>query len=145
MEQVEQVETGIDGDAGLGKAYERYGWMILSASAILGGIDALVTTLPPISWLWDPLFEPAYPILGALGAALVGFNILTLLIAVIPFRRGERWSWFTLWLLPLQWVFQFVFLPDFTYLILALLTTVGLVLPYRRFFSGSHEEPSRVR
>jgi hypothetical protein len=46
-------------------------------------------------------------------------------------------------MLPLQWLSQFVFFPDFAYLTLALLTTVGLVLPCRRFFPA-REEPARV-
>ena len=75
----------------------------------------------------------------------MGFNIFALIIILIPYRRYERWAWFTLWLLPLEWVSQFVFLPQVSYLILAVLTAAGLVLPFRRFFSGSREEPSRVR
>jgi hypothetical protein len=125
-------------------AYDRYGWMILSCSAVLGIIAALMTTLPPISWFWDPLFESAYSIMGALGVALVGFNVLVLIIVLVPYRRYERWAWFTLWMLPLMWVSQFALATDFTYMVLAMLTTVGLVLPYRRFFS-SKEEPARVK
>jgi hypothetical protein len=26
------------------------------------------------------------------------------LIAVVPFRRRERWAWFTLWFYPLFWL-----------------------------------------
>jgi hypothetical protein len=118
-----------------GSGFERYGWMILSANAALGIFAALTATLPPISWFWNPLFESTYPILGALGAALVGFNVITLVMVLIPYRRYERWAWYTLWMSPLQWLLQFVFLPDLTYLTLALLSTAGLVLPYRRFFS----------
>jgi hypothetical protein len=53
-----------------------------------------------------------------------------------PFRRGERWSWYTLWLLPLMWICQFVLAPDLSYhLGLTFLTALGLTLPYGRFFS----------
>jgi hypothetical protein len=61
-------------------------------------------------------------------------------MSLIPFKGGERWSWFALWMLPLGWVSQFVFLPDVTYLVLAFLTTAGLVLSYRRFFSRAEKE-----
>jgi len=121
------------------KPYERYGWMILSSGALLGIFAAVLTTFPPLYVLSSHLFQNVYPIMGALGTALVGFNILALVIALIPYRRGERWAWFTLWLLPLLWVSQFALATDLTYLILAVLTTVGLVLPCRRFFSGSEE------
>jgi hypothetical protein len=145
MEQVEKAETVIKTHSVPERAYERYGWMILSASALLGIVAAVVTTFPPLYVFSSSVFEDTYPIMGALGTALVGFNVLALVMTLVPYKRGERWAWYTLWLLPLQWISQFVFLPDVSYLILALLTTVGLVLPYRRFFSSSQEEPSRVR
>jgi hypothetical protein len=122
------------------KAYEKYGWMILSASAILGIVAALMTTLPPISWFWNPVFVSDYSIMGAWGVTWVGFNILALVITLIPYRRYERWAWYTLWMLPLLWLSHFVFSPDLVYLMLALLSTVGLILPYRTFFSRSEEE-----
>jgi len=122
------------------RAFEKYGWVILSASALLGIVAAVVTTFPPLYVFSSSLYEGVYPIMGALGTALVGFNILALVMSLIPYRRGERWSWFTLWMLPLGWVSQFVFLLDVSYLILAVFTTVGLVLPYRRFFSRAEKE-----
>ena len=124
------------------RAYEGFGWMILSANAILGIVAALITGLPSLYILSDPAYREAYPVVGALGTALAGFNILALVIVLIPYRRYERWAWYALWMLPLQWLWQFVFLPDLAYLMLAVLTTVGLVLPYRKFFP--QEEPARV-
>jgi hypothetical protein len=129
--------------AGIGNegGYERYGWMILSANAVLGIFAAVLTSSP---WLFlspSSHFGSAYPILGALGTALVGFNILALVMILIPYKRYERWAWYTLWMLPLQWFSQFVFSPDLTYLILAALTALGLILPYRRFFSPGRKRP----
>ena len=62
------------------------------------------------------------------------FELFALVMVLIPFRRDERWAWYTLRMLPVMWVFQFVFSPDLTYLMLAALTTIGLLLPFRRFF-----------
>ena len=122
--------------------YGRYGWMILSANTFLGIFAALITGLPSLAMYFSPSSSGAYPILGALGTALAGFNILALVVVLIPYRRYERWAWYALWMLPLQWLWQFVFLPDLAYLMLALLTTVGLLLPYRMFFP--QEESARV-
>jgi hypothetical protein len=144
MEQGEEVETTVKTDSAPERAYERYGWMILSASAVLGIVAAVVTTFPPLYVFSSPLYEGIYPMMGALGTALVGFNVLALAMVLVPYRRYERWAWFTLWLLPLEWVSQFVFLPEVTYLVLAVLTAVGLVLPYRGFFSRA-EGPARVK
>jgi hypothetical protein len=128
---------------GSARDYREYGWMILSANAILGVVAALITGLPSLYMLSDPMYRESYPVVGALGTALVGFNVLALVVILVPFKRHERWAWYALWMLPLQWLSQFVFLPDLAYLTLALLTTVGLVLPYRRFFPA-REEPARV-
>src|SRR5215208_3281527 len=140
MEQAERVEIVINEEVRVERAYEKYGWMILAVSAILGIVAAVVTTFPPLYVFSSSLYEGVYPMMGALGTALVGFNILALVMVLVPYRRGERWSWFTLWMLPLGWVSQFVFLLDVSYLILAVFTTVGLVLPYRRFFSRAEKE-----
>ena len=122
--------------------YREFGWMILSANVILGIFAALLPGLPSLSMLSDPAYQDVYPIAGALGTALVGFNVLALVVILVPFKRHERWAWYALWMLPLQWLSQFVFFPDFAYLMLAVLTTVGLVLPYKMFFP--REEPARV-
>jgi hypothetical protein len=142
MDQAETVMRVIKADSTAKRAYEKYGWMILSANAILGILAAVVTTAPSLVMAPSLHFESAYPILGALGTALVGFNILAFVIVLIPYKRYERWAWYTLWLLPLQWISQFILSPDVSYLVLAVLTTVGLILPYRRFFSGSEESPA---
>jgi hypothetical protein len=129
---------------GSGRDYEGYGWIILSANAFLGIIAALITGLPSIPMFLGPSSSGFYPVLGALGTALAGFNVFALLVILIPFKRHERWAWYALWMLPLQWLFQFLFLPDLAYLVLAVLTTFGLILPYRRFFSNT-EEPAAVK
>ena len=129
---------------GIERDYQEYGWKVLSANAILGIVAALITGLPSLYILSDPVYREAYPVVGALGTALVGFNVFALVVILIPFKRHEGWAWYALWMLPLQWLFQFVFFPDLAYLTLALLTTVGLILPYRRFFSST-EEPARVQ
>jgi hypothetical protein len=122
--------------------YREYGWMILSANAILSILAALITGLPSISMHLSSSSSGVYPIVGALGTALLGFNVLALVVILIPFKRHERWAWYALWMLPLQWLSQFVFFPDLAYLMLVVLTTVGLVLPYRRFFP--REVPART-
>jgi hypothetical protein len=144
MEQAQHTDIVVNEEIRLEKAYEKYGWMILAVSAIFGVVAALIITLPPLSWFTDPLFVSAYSVMGALFITWVGFNLFALVLTLIPYRRDERWAWYTLWLLPLQWISQFVFLPEVPYLVLAVLTAAGLVLPYRSFFSRT-KEPARVK
>ena len=129
--------------SGSERDYREYGWMILSANALLGIFAALIIGLPSLS-VYLGLSLRVYPTLAALGTALAGFNVLALVVILVPFKRHERWAWFALWMLPLQWLWQFVFFPDLAYLMLAVLTTAGLILPYRRFFAST-EEPARVK
>ena len=141
MEQVQHTDIVINEEVELERAYEKYGWMILAVSAIFGIVAAVMTTLPPLSWFTDPLFVSAYSVMGALGITWVGFNLFALILTLIPYRRGERWAWFTLWMLPLLWLSQFALSPDLSYyLVLAIISTVGLILPYRRFFSRVEKE-----
>ncbi len=89
MEHAERARSMTDTDNTPERAYERYGWMILSTSALLGIVAAVVTTVPPLYVFSSGIFEGTYPIMGALGTAMVGFNVLALVLALIlPVRAG---------------------------------------------------------
>ena len=45
--------------------------------------------LPSLYMVSEPHLREAYPIMGALGTALVGFNILALVMTLIPFKRAR--------------------------------------------------------
>ncbi len=129
------------------RVHERYAWVILAVDVAVGIVSALTTTLPPLSWFSDPLFTTEYSVMGAWGISWVGFEILALVIILIPFRRGERWAWWTLWLLPALWLSLFLLAPDLIgLLLLALISLAGLILSRRRFFpKDSKQETSRVK
>ncbi|MDQ0261489.1 hypothetical protein [Sinomonas atrocyanea] len=37
------------------------------------------------------------------GLASIGLGLLGGLVALIPYRRGERWAWIALWFYPVFW------------------------------------------
>jgi len=132
---------------GGGKAYERYAWIILLVSAILGLIAGLTLLFAPLSIMAEPAFAAGNVpgVLRAFGLTWVFFNVLELIILFRNFRRGERWAWWALWLLPLLWVSHFLVNPATIHnLVIGVVAAVGLILPYRRFFSATAEQPSRV-
>jgi uncharacterized membrane protein YozB (DUF420 family) len=140
MERAERIDLVVNEEVREERVYEKYGWMILAVSAVFGIVAAVLTTLPPLSWFTDPVIVMAYSLMGALGLTWAGFNIIALVLALIPFRRGERWAWYTLWMLPLLWLSLFALAPDLRlYLALAIVTTLGLIMPCRRFFAGAEE------
>ncbi len=132
---------------GSARGYERYGWIILLVSAVLGLLAALILTLSPTSILVEPEFRVgSVPgVLRAWGITWIFFNIFVLVILFRNFRKGERWAWWVLWMLPLLWLSHFLVNPSTVHnLVIAIITAVGLVLPYRTFSSSSGEQPSRV-
>ncbi len=133
------------------RVHERYGWVLLSVSAILGLLMALVVTIAPTSVMDNPEFlVGSVPgVIRFMGVSTLFFHILALVVILTSFRARERWAWFALWLLPLLWLADLVINPNIRALVLALIGAVGLMLAYRRFFSASYEgepsQPSRVR
>ena len=127
----------------------RVGWLILLGSAILGSLAGLTLVFAPLSTL-SIMVEPAFAagsvpaILRTPGLTWIFFNVLEVLILFRNFRRREQWAWWVLWLLPVLWVFHFLFNPTTVHnLVIGVLTALGLALPYRMFFTAG-EQPSRV-
>lgn len=107
-----------------------------------GGPDAVISTT---GVTWDEVVaedDTAMTLLRGVsrvaGLAFLGFGILVLAVATMPFRRGQRWAWFALWVVPAfmtgllvhEMQGDFVQMPA----VLLALSIAGLVLPYRAFF-----------
>lgn len=70
------------------------------------------------------------------GLAGLGMGVWLLLISAFPFRRGEKWTWFAVWYVPV-FVSGFLLLGPRTYVgtsITILILVGGLLLSYRHFF-----------
>ena len=90
-------------------------WAPLATVATFAALSALWVALTPAgdqtelagrTWeefaQQDPevayLFSRQLQTLGTLGA---GFGVLAAATALVPYRRGERWAWYALWLFPI--------------------------------------------
>ena len=79
---------------------------------------------------------------GTVGVLKTSWSLLVLAITLTGYRRGEKWAWYTMWLVPAvlvgQGLWYSVFLGDFTemlqYIPIMTVSLVGLFLPYRKFF-----------
>lgn len=86
--------------------------------------------------------ELVYFLYGALGILKTSWSFLVLAITLTGFRKGEKWAWFTMWLVPatlvVQGLFNSVFLGDFNEMLqwipITTVSLLGLFLPYRKFF-----------
>lgn len=78
-----------------------------------------------------------------LGNFMLAMGVLLTGIVAFPYRRGEKWAWYTLWIVPvlllvqflnsnggLGWQFDLGLVP---------VTLAGLLLPYRMFFPRTTE------
>ncbi len=94
------------------------------------------------------VFTPANPtaagylerILALEGVGYASFGLLAGVIAAIPYRSGERWSWYAMWIFPIGLALTTaIFLinasePGYFYGVVTLVTIIGMLLPLRKFF-----------
>ncbi len=126
------------------RKYEKYAWILLFASGIVSLILALRLILLP-----NP-FNSGLSATGGqvTGSFLIGMNVFGVAIILKAFRRGERWAWYILWFYPVLWISHFIVLGlqghwsdvgvfdlDVDEIVpLVILSLIGLLLPYRKFF-----------
>ncbi len=131
------------------KTYEKHAWIMLFALGTLYLLAAFthVTGLS-LEDLAQEL-QAASPTIAHFvrftdreaGIDLAGFAILAMVIAAGSYRKGDRWAWYVLWILPLHMLAltatslvagqTFGLALSVPFVIIALL---GLLLPYRMFF-----------
>ena len=102
----------------------KIGWIILLVAATL-------MTLNHLSLIFI-LKEPT------LFAGFAAFNLYAFLVIYIPFRRGEKWAWYTTWLLPIGLAVPAVISGNniaIFYYAAAAVCVLGLLLTMRNFFS----------
>jgi hypothetical protein len=147
------------------KAYTKYAWTLFFA---LGFLTALASQgqlrgLPPnppssevmTGLTMDQIANRIPGILDYIGSIdrqlgnfMLGFGVLTMGIAPVPFRRGERWAWYILWVWPIVLVTQLVnsFLStpggglgwqlDFAFIVVLSAT---LLISLRKFFAKKQD------
>jgi hypothetical protein len=109
----------------------RVGWICQALVSVAILAFGIVVVLLPVEG--DGL------LLRADGLALIGVGLFGGLIAIIPFRRRERWAWWALWFYPVFWTVHLVggLPPGKDHLhqvVFIALSLVGLLLPVRPYF-----------
>jgi membrane protease YdiL (CAAX protease family) len=110
-------------------------WIALLASGVgILGFGIIVTTYPQVA---GPAEEG---LLRAIGVATTGMGIFGVMIALMAYRRKEKWAWFTLWYYPIFWIIHLAgglppgndHIHQIVFIVISLL---GLLLPVRQFLS----------
>jgi hypothetical protein len=140
------------------RGYVKYGWVVYLFLGLLWLVVGLTQAFNPwgltdaqhITGMSLRELEASYPeatelvrfLYGALGMLKTSWSFLVLAITLTGFRKGEKWAWFTMWLVPAllvgQGLFNSVFLGDFKEMLqwipITTVSLLGLLLPYRKFF-----------
>jgi hypothetical protein len=80
---------------------------------------------------------------GQMGLLKVSWSLFILAITLTGYRRAEKWAWYIMLLAPIllvsDAVFSAVFIGDINQVLqfipITTITMIGLLLPYRVFFS----------
>ena len=141
------------------KIYEKYAWIIFFAIGLLTiaaavphalGLNtdpelvkSIVGTTIEDMKLTNPMSFDLYNFyFRSGGLSDFGFAFLLIAISATAYRRGERWAWYTFWIVPVFFL-GFVALsltlkssssllpPLMVFIVLSL---IGLLLPFRKFF-----------
>ncbi len=116
------------------KGYEKHAWIIFF---VIGAFHVIAGIVRSITDVGDDA--------KIASMSTVFWAIFVVTVAAVPYKRGERWSWYLLWALPVRFgVFgAFIFLFSsgagntadagfFSFW--TLLSLLALIMPYRKFF-----------
>jgi hypothetical protein len=133
-------------------------FLLFGVSDLIQGMNADPAIAESITGVpWEDL-KSSNPQIGnlidmyvrSLGAAILAISVLSLAITLVPYRHGDRWAWYALWVWPL-WnvaIFALSFTaerhPDFppppplvSAPVFFAVTLLALVFSYRKFFPRS--------
>ena len=142
------------------RIYEKYAWVVLFALGLLWVVVGFVQAFFPdglaendaqliTGMSWDRLkaLSPDASDLvswlyGAMGMLKMSWSFFVLAITLTGYRKGEKWAWYTLWLVPILLVSSAIFNASFVgdvyqmleWIPITTVTLLGLLLPYRKFF-----------
>jgi len=145
----------------LERVYEKYAWVVYLALGLLWAVVGFNQTFLPdellegdvkliidLSWGELKALSPVATdfvrwLYGAMGLLKMSWSFLVLAITLTGYRKGEKWAWYTLWLVPILLVssalFNVSFVGDFSLMLewipITTISVLGLLLPYRKFFS----------
>jgi cbb3-type cytochrome oxidase subunit 1 len=142
------------------RANEKFGWMVFLFLGLLWVVVGLVQVFSPdellrtdtqlitgMSWSELKTLSPVATDLvrfhyGGMGLLKTSWSFLVLAITLTGYRRGEKWAWYTMWLVPALLVWNAIYNVNFTgnvnqmleWIPVTTVSLLGLLLPYRKFF-----------
>ena len=103
----------------------RIGWLVLTSLSVLSALSYVVLIF-------------VVPDLVDSFVAWATFSLYSVVVLLMPYRRGERWAWYLTWALPIPSVVLSLNNPDAApfYLPAVGLMVIGQLLTRSAFFSA---------
>lgn len=79
---------------------------------------------------------------------MLGFGVLVIALAIVPYRKGKAWAWYALWVAPILLVtlgLRVALAGGTGWMLIAFQLVIALgalLLPYRTFFPSAREKVS---
>ena len=146
------------------KAYEKHAWIVFFVFGLLAVIAAPIMLLgkppnPPSAegmtgLTLDQMATRMPGVIGYIGGIsrqlgnfILVMGVLTMSLAAVPYRKGEKWAWYISWIFPVLLGIQlansfatggFLWQLDFAFVFVIL---AGLFMSYRKFFPKERVTP----
>ncbi len=148
------------------KAYEKHAWMIpftLGAIYVVFGLFIALTSglgapdCQAVAHMTCDELSSGNPQIATylalsnrtFGVVLMGIGFFGMAISLKSYRRGEKWSWYALWYLPVLFGIHAALefgagaVSDGQQGVVVLMVSIlGLLLPYRKFFPKQQITPA---
>ena len=146
--------------------YEKYAWLIPCGMGIFFLVSSIGVLISPgiftgaegtlqnltghdfsqISASTPGVANYIYWLIRVFGFTGLGLGAFLAGVSAIAYRRGEKWAWYLMWVMPVTFVLDVTndavatgYVDVMTYIIIALFV-ISLILPIRKFFP--RKEPS---
>jgi len=142
------------------RVYEKYAWVIFLTLGVLwvvvgfiqaffpeGLVETEAQLITGMSWNRLKVLSPEATdlvrfIYGGMGLLKMSWSFFVLAITLTGYRKGEKWAWYTMWLVPILLLSSALFNTSYVgdvyqmleWIPIMTVTLLGLLLPFRKFF-----------
>ena len=111
----------------------KVGFVVLVVTEVFSLLISLTMLISPFTVLNRPEFRPGEGelLIRGWGITWLALSVVILVVLLTAFRRGYRWAWLVMTVVPLLWLAHFLLAPDTVHnLVLALVTGLALGVTY---------------
>ena len=116
------------------------GLVVLVVTEVLSLLISVTMLISPFTVLNRPEFRPGEGelLIRGWGITWLALSVVLLVVLLTAFRRGDRWAWLVMTVVPILWLAHFLLAPETIHnLVLAVFTGLALAVTYPWIAGGS--------